>query len=84
VCSTEPSGLLRLLKKMKCESETILPLGFSMSAEASRSKSAPLVVRASQPRPTITARRPGASFESETLPPLLRLTLIGRSFPVET
>src|SRR5581483_6089977 len=43
-------------------------------AEASRSKSVPVVVRTSQPRPTVTAVRPGASLVSETLPPLDRLT----------
>src|ERR1700712_923928 len=45
-----------------------------MIALASRSKSAPVVLRTSQPRPTMTAVRPGASLLSETLPPLLRLT----------
>jgi hypothetical protein len=46
-------------------------------ALASRSKSVPVVVRTSQPRPTVTAVRPGASLVSETLPPLDRLTAIG-------
>src|SRR3954468_9296955 len=45
-------------------------------ADASRSKSVPVVVRTSQPRPTVTAVRPGASLVSETLPPLDRLTAI--------
>src|SRR3954468_23043980 len=75
VCSTEPSGLVRLLKKTKWASERILPFAPSISADASRSKSAPVVERASQPRPTSTAVRPGACLLSETLPPLLRLTL---------
>src|SRR5689334_23321439 len=43
-------------------------------ALASRLKSVPVVVRTSQPRPTVTAVRPGASLVSETLPPLDRLT----------
>src|SRR3954470_22087113 len=87
VCSTEPSGLVRLLKKMKCESERILPLVPTMRAEASRSKSAPVVVRTSQPRPTSTACSPGASLLSETLPPLLKLTLMmcsSRSSPIDS
>src|SRR6478736_4881737 len=50
-------------------------------AEASRSKSVPVVVRTSQPRPTVTAVRPGASLVSETLPPLDRLTAMGSPFP---
>src|SRR5690606_7992992 len=51
-------------------------------AEASRSKSVPVVVRTSQPRPTVTAVRPGASLVSETLPPLDRLTaMVGSPFP---
>src|SRR4051794_7446431 len=75
VCSTEPSGLVRLLKKTKWASERILPFAPSISADASRSKSAPVVDRASHPRPTRTAVRPGACLLSETLPPLLRLTL---------
>src|SRR6478672_1505093 len=74
VCSTEPSGLLRLLKKTKLASLPTLPDAFSSSALASRSKSVPVVERASHPRPTMTAVRPGASFVSDTLPPLLRLT----------
>src|ERR1035438_2019127 len=53
----------------------IFPLAFSISADASRSKSAPSDVRGSQPRPTMTAVRPGACLDSETLPPLLKLTL---------
>ena len=45
-CSTEPSGLFRLLKKTKWSSERTLPLGVEHErAEASRSKSAPVVVR---------------------------------------
>src|SRR5215472_13661821 len=51
------------------------PFMSSMIADASRSKSAPVVVRGSQPSPTTTAESPGACFESDTLPPLLRLTL---------
>src|SRR5689334_8539829 len=51
-------------------------------AEASRSNSVPVVVRTSQPRPTVTAVRPGASLVSETLPPLDRLTaIVGSPFP---
>src|SRR5580765_5340316 len=76
VCCTEPSGLVRLLKKMKWLSDRILPSALSINALASRSKSAPVVVRTSQPRPTAMALRPGASLLSETLPPLDRLTLI--------
>src|SRR3954451_9057340 len=73
-CSTEPSGLLRLLKKTKCWSDRTLPSFLRAMALASRSKSVPVVLRASQPRPTVTAVRPGASLLSETFPPLLRLT----------
>jgi hypothetical protein len=43
---------VRLLKKTKCPSEMIFPLGVHISAEASRSNSAPAVVRGSQPRPS--------------------------------
>src|SRR5882757_1601535 len=74
VCSTEPSGLRRLLKNTKCWSDSTLPWSLVSRALASRSKSVPVVVRASQPRPTTTAVRFGASLVSETLPPLLRLT----------
>src|SRR4051794_23982730 len=73
-CSIEPSGLLRLLKKMKCWSDSTLPSALHAMALASRSKSEPVVLRTSQPRPTVTAVRPGASLLSETFPPLLRLT----------
>src|SRR3954454_17162105 len=52
----------------------ILPEASRTIAEASRSKSVPVVVRRSQPSPTVTADRPGACLVSETLPPLLRLT----------
>ena len=52
-----------------------MPSAPTTIAEASRSKSVPVVVRTSQPRPTMTAVRPGASLVSETLPPLVRLTL---------
>ncbi len=73
------SGVDLLLKKTKWPSETTLPVGLTAIAEASRSKSTPVVVRTSQPRPTVTAARPGASFVSETLPPLDRLTAMGMS-----
>src|ERR1700709_396113 len=73
-CSMEPSGLFRLLKKMKCWSDSTLPSVLSATAPAARSKSVPVVLRTSQPRPTVTAVRPGASLLSETFPPLLRLT----------
>src|SRR4051812_17922096 len=76
VCRTAPSGVARLLKKTKCLSDRAFPSTPSAIALASRSNSSPLVVRSSQPRPTVTALRPGASFVSETLPPLLRLTPI--------
>src|SRR3954462_6073382 len=82
VCSTDPSGLVRLLKKMKCWSDRILPSVPTISAEASRSKSAPVVVRTSQPSPTSTACRPGTSLDSETFPPLLRLTLMPSTPPL--
>src|ERR1700737_2176768 len=49
-------------------------------ALASRSKSVPVVVRVSQPKPTATAVKLGACFVNETLPPLLRLTLIPAAF----
>src|SRR5690606_6667483 len=74
LCTTEPSGVRRLLKKTKCRSVMILPDASSTRAEASRSKSAPVVVRRSQPRPTLTVFSPGACFVSETFPPLVRLT----------
>src|SRR5215468_317167 len=75
MCSTELSGLVRLLKNTKWLSDSTRPFMSSMIAEASRSKSAPVVVRGSQPSPTTTAVRPGACLDSETLPPLVRLTL---------
>src|SRR5215469_8427223 len=75
MCSTDPSGLCRLLKNTKWPSDRTRPFMSSMIADASRSKSAPVVVRGSQPSPTTTAESPGACFESDTLPPLLRLTL---------
>src|SRR5947208_13506555 len=59
---------------MKCWSDTTLPSGPHAMALASRSKAAPVVVRTSHPSPTVTAVSPGASFDSETLPPLVRLT----------
>src|SRR5690606_8873237 len=71
---TDPSGLLRLLKNTKCLSDRTLLSAEHSRALASRSKSVPVVVRTSQPRPTTTAVSPGASLVSETLPPLLRLT----------
>src|SRR3954449_10236359 len=74
VCSTEPSGDLRLLKKTKWESSMTLPLAPHRSADASRSKSAPVVVRVSQPRPTATAVRLGAILVRLTLPPFVRVT----------
>src|SRR3954447_26838573 len=74
VCLTEPSGLSRLLKNTKYESEIILPDAFSRSALASRSNPPPVVDRSSQPRPIIATRRFGACLVSETFPPLLRLT----------
>src|SRR6476659_3771325 len=43
-------------------------------ALASRSKSAPVVERASQPSPINTCVRFGAAFERETLPPLASVT----------
>ncbi len=73
-CSMAPSGLLRLLKKTKWPSDNTLPSARHAIALASRSKSAPVVLRASQPRPTTMLARPGASLVSETFPPLLRLT----------
>src|ERR671924_1758153 len=76
------SGVCLLLKKTKWASEYTLPCGLIAMAEASRSKSVPVVVRTSQPRPTVTAVRPGASLVSETLPPLDRLTaIVGSPFP---
>src|SRR5215467_15014824 len=75
MCSTDPSGLFRLLKNTKWPSVRTRPFMSSMIADASRSKSAPVVVRGSQPSPTTTAVRPGACLDSETLPPLVRLTL---------
>src|SRR4051794_21948140 len=75
VCTTEPSGLRRLLKKTKpLSSGVTLPRSSTMIAEASRSYSAAEEVATSQPRPTLTARRPGASLDSETFPPLVRTT----------
>src|SRR6476646_9280844 len=84
VCSIEPSGDLRLLKKTKYSSERILWFSASPRALASRSKSTPVVDRTSQPRPTATAVRPGAAFVSETLPPLERLTPIVHSLSAST
>src|SRR6476620_6744643 len=52
-------------------------------ALASRSKSVPVVARASHQRPTATAVRFGASFVRETLPPLVKLTPIQVSFREE-
>src|SRR3954468_17634287 len=75
VCSTLPSGLVRLLKKTKCLSERTLPSAPSTIADASRSKSVPVVVRMSHPSPTTTLVRPGASLVRLTFPPLVRLTL---------
>src|SRR4051794_3726567 len=77
LCWTAPSGDVRLLKKMKCLSDTTLPSALHTIALASRSNALPSVVRASQPRPTTTAVRPGAALVSDTLPPLVRLTVIG-------
>src|SRR3954468_11301910 len=75
VCSTVPSGVVRLLKKTKCLSERTRPSAPTMIADASRSKSVPVVVRTSQPKPTTTLVRPGASLVRLTFPPLVRLTL---------
>src|SRR5688500_16932018 len=74
VCSTEPSGDFMLLKKTKWLSSTTLPSEPHSRADASRSKSAPVVVRVSHPRPTDTAVRLGAIFVRLTLPPLARET----------
>ncbi len=49
-------------------------------ADASRSKSSPVVVRASQPRPTCNWLRPGAAFVRLTLPPFDSAIAIG--FPL--
>src|SRR3954471_8105219 len=76
VCWTAPSGVVRLLKNTKCLSLRTLPSALQTMALASRSNALPSVVRASQPSPTTTAVSPGAAFVSETLPPLVRLTLI--------
>ena len=78
MCSTEPSADLQVV----VEDEVGVGCGpcrrrCSMNALASRSKSAPSVDRASQPRPTRILVRPGASLVSETLPPLLREMGIG-------
>src|ERR1700710_527850 len=59
---------------MKCLSLTTRPSALHTIALASRSNARPSVVRASQPRPTTTAVRPGAALVSDTLPPLVRLT----------
>src|SRR4051812_7749535 len=67
--------MARLVKETKPAAAWSLPFAPSITADASRSKSAPVVDRASHPRPTSTAVRPGACLVSETLPPLLRLTL---------
>src|SRR3954454_8936612 len=77
VCCTAPSGVVRLLKKTKCLSESTLPSALHTMALASRSNALPSVVRASHPRPTTTAVSPGADLVSDTLPPLVRLTVIG-------
>lgn len=74
VCSIEPSGERRLLKKTKCWSETAFLSAPAPIALASRSKSVPVVERMSQPSPTATAVRFGASLVNETFPPLLKLT----------
>src|SRR3954452_19656539 len=66
---------------MKCASERTLPLAPSRSALASRSKSCPLVVRASQPSPTRAVVRLGASLLREMLPPLASVMLTVRAFP---
>jgi hypothetical protein len=66
----------RLLKKMKCCGENTVPAALQAIALESRSKACPSVVRASQPRPTTTALRPGASLVSEMFPPLVRLMLM--------
>src|SRR4051812_46876751 len=79
VCSTDPSGLRRLLKKTKCESDSTRPFDPSNRALASRSKSAPVVDRASQPSPTVMDVRFGALLESETFPPLVRATPMSTS-----
>src|SRR6195952_2616434 len=79
VCSTEPSGLRRLLKKTKWESLRTRPFAPTSRALASRSKSAPVVDRASQPRPTMIAVRFGALLDSDTFPPLVRATPIPAS-----
>src|SRR3954454_16789905 len=76
LCWTAPSGLLRLLKKTKCLSDKALPSALQTIALASRSNALPSVVRASQPSPTTTAVSPGADLVSDTLPPLVRLTVI--------
>src|SRR4051812_27144955 len=81
VCVTVPSGLLRLLKNTKWLSESTLPSAPHRIALASRSKSAPVVVQTSQPRPTTTEVRLATPFVSETLPPLARLTPIELPLP---
>src|SRR6478736_3022127 len=81
-CTMAPSGELVLLKNTKYSSERILWLSARPNALASRSKSVPVVERTSQPRPTDTALRPGASLVSETLPPLERLTPIAVPFTI--
>src|ERR1700710_1293756 len=65
---------------MKCWSDRTFPSALQAIALASRSKSVPVVLRTSHPRPTVTAVRPGASLLSETFPPLLRLTPTALSF----
>src|SRR4051812_23981104 len=55
---------------MKSSEERTLPLAPSSSAEASRSNSCPLVVRGSQPNPTMARRSPGSALVSERLLPL--------------
>ena len=66
-------AVARLLKKMKCLSLKTLPVVAHAIALASRSKSVPVVVRASQPSPIVTAVRPGACLVRLTFPPLVRL-----------
>src|SRR3954452_6658983 len=55
---------------MKSSWERTLPLAPSSRADASRSNAAPLVVRGSQPSPTMARRSPGSALVSERLLPL--------------
>src|SRR4051794_24702484 len=55
---------------MKSSFDRTLPLAPRRIAEASRSKSAPLVVRGSQPSPTIARLSPGSALVRERLLPL--------------